>query len=147
MRALLLSLMVALPTIAAVFLVVLTVTYRRFRRIVPELRTPEDLQRLRSLAKFQMYLALPGHPLVTIGGPIVIWVIGWLLLKKLGWVDLLVYGVLPMIVPVAIAAIGESPARTEAVSMTKGDGRWKGVEGLRLQPHQPRRRYESRHLR
>jgi hypothetical protein len=110
MRALLLTIMVALPTIAAVFLVVLTITYRRFRRIVPELRTPEDLQRLRSLAKFQMYLAIPGHPLVTIGGPIAIWFIGWLVLKELGWLDLLVYGVLPMILPVAIAAIGESPA-------------------------------------
>ena len=110
MRALLLTIMVALPTIGAVFLVVLTITYHRFRRIVPELRTPEDLQRLRSLAKFQMYLAIPGHPLVTIGGPIAIWFIGWLVLKELGWLDLLVYGVLPMILPVAIAAIGESPA-------------------------------------
>jgi hypothetical protein len=111
MRALLLTIMVAVPTIAAFFLVVLTITYHRFRRIVPELRTPEDLQRLRSLAKFQMYVSLLGHPLVTIGGPIVIWVVGWLLVKKLGWVDLLVYGVLPMIVPLVIAAMGESPAR------------------------------------
>jgi hypothetical protein len=111
MRALLITIMVALPTIAAVFLVVLTITYRRFRRTVPELRAPEDLQRLRSLAKFQMYLALPGHPLVTICGPIAIWGIGWLVLKELGWLDLLVYGVLPMSLPVAVAAIGESPAR------------------------------------
>jgi hypothetical protein len=111
MRALLLTIMVALPTIGAVFLVVLTITYHRFRRIVPELRTPEDLQRLRSLAKLQMYLSFLGHPLVTIGGVIVIWVVGWLLVKKLGWLDLLVFGVLPMIVLLIIAAVGESPAR------------------------------------
>jgi hypothetical protein len=60
-------------------------------------------------------LAIPGHPLVTIGGPIAIWFIGWLVLKELGWLDLLVYGVLPMILPVAIAAVGESPA-----TMAKG---------------------------
>jgi hypothetical protein len=112
MRALLLTIMVALPSVAAVALVVLAITYRRFRRTVPELRTPQDLQRLRSLAKFQMYSALLCHPNVMIGGVIVIWVVGWLVLKKLGWVDLLVYGVLPMIVPFVIAATGESPATT-----------------------------------
>ena len=111
MRTLLLTIMVALPTIAAVFMVVLTITYHRFRRIVPELRTPEDLQRLRSLAKFQMYLSLVGHPNVMIGGVIATWVIGWLVVKKLGWLDLLLFGVLPIIVPVVIAAMGESPAR------------------------------------
>jgi len=111
MRTLLLTIMVALPTVAAVFMVVLTITYHRFRRIVPELRTPEDLRRLRSLAKLQMYLSLLGHPLVTIGGVIVTWVIGWLVVKELGWLDLLLFGVLPIIVPVVIAATGESPAR------------------------------------
>jgi hypothetical protein len=111
MRALLLTIMVALPSICALALVVLAITYRRFRRTVPELRTQEDLQRLRSLAKFQMYLALLCHPNVMIGGVIVIWVVGWLIVKKLGWDDLLVYGVLPMIVPFVIAVTGESPAK------------------------------------
>ena len=83
MRTLLLTIMVALPTVAAVFMFVLTITYHRFRRIVPELRTPEDLRRLRSLAKLQMYLSLLGHPLLTIGGVIVTWVVGWLVVKEL----------------------------------------------------------------
>jgi O-antigen/teichoic acid export membrane protein len=110
MRTLLITIMVALPTVAAVFLVVLTITYRRFRRIVPELRTPEDLRRLRSLAKLQMYLSLL-DPLLMIGGVIATWVIGWLVVKELGWLDLLLFGVLPIIVPCVIAARGESPAR------------------------------------
>lgn len=110
MRTLLLMIMVALPAVTAVFLVVLTITYHRFRRIVPELRTPEDLRRLRSLAKLQMYLSLFGHPLLMIGGVIVTWVVGWLVVKELGWLDLLLYGVLPIIVTFVIAAIGESPA-------------------------------------
>ncbi len=111
MRTLLLMIMVALPAVAAVFMVVLTITYHRFRRIVPELRTPEDLRRLRSLAKLQMYLSLLGHPMLMIGGVIVTWVVGWLVVKELGWLDLLLYGVLPIIVTFVIAVIGESPAR------------------------------------
>jgi len=111
MRTLLLTIMVALPTVAAVFMLILTMTYHRFRRIVPELRTREDLRRLRSLAKLQMYLSLVGHPLLTIGGPIATWVIGWLVVKKLGLLDLLLYGVLPIVVACVIAAIGESPAK------------------------------------
>ncbi len=45
-----------------------------------------------------------------IGGVIVTWVVGWLVVKELGWLDLLLYGVLPIIVTFVIAAIGESPA-------------------------------------
>jgi hypothetical protein len=111
MRTVLLTIMVALPATAAACMIVLTMTYRRFRRAVPELRTPEDLRRLRSLAKLHMYLSLVGHPLVTIGGAIAIWVIGWLVVKELGWVDLLLYGILPITVACVIAAMGTSPAR------------------------------------
>jgi hypothetical protein len=108
---LLLTIMVALPAIAAVFMVVLTITYRRFQRAVPQLRTSDDIQRLRSLAKLQMYLSLLAHPLLTIGGVVLVWVIGWLVVKQLGWVDLLLFGVLPIIISFVIAAMGESPAR------------------------------------
>jgi len=111
MRTLLLAIMVALPTVSAVLMIILTITYHRFRRTVPELRTPEDLRRLRSLAKLQMYLSLLGHPLLTISGVIATWIIGWLVLKELSWLDLLLFGVLPTVVAFVIAASGESPAR------------------------------------
>jgi hypothetical protein len=111
MRVPLLTIMVALPALAAVFMVVLNITCRRFRRIVPELRTPEDLQRLRSLAKLQMYLSLLAHPLLTIGVVVATWVIGRVVFRELGWLDLLLYGVFPILVPFVIAARGESPAR------------------------------------
>jgi hypothetical protein len=111
MRTTLLTIMVALPALAAIFMIVGTITYRRFRRNVPELRSRDDLRRLRSLAKLHMYLALLVHPYVLFGGVIVTWLIGRLVVKELGWVDLLLFGVLPLIVPVVIAVKGESPAR------------------------------------
>jgi hypothetical protein len=111
MRTLLLTMMVAFPALAVVCMIVLSTTYERFRRSVPELRTPDDLGRLRSLAKLQMYLSLLGHPLVTIGGVIAVWLVGWLIVKELGWLDLLLFGLLPFIVACVIAASGKSPAR------------------------------------
>jgi hypothetical protein len=111
MRTALLTIMVALPAVAAVSMLVLTITYHRFHQIVPELRTSEDLRRLRSLAKMQMYLALLGHPLFTVGGVIAIWVVGWLVVRELGWLDLLLYGIVPILVTFVIAAWGQSPAR------------------------------------
>jgi hypothetical protein len=111
MRTALLTIMVALPAVAAVILVALTITYHRFRGIVPELRTPEDLRRLRSLAKMHMYLSLLGHPVLTVGGVIAVWVIGWLVVRELGSLDLLLYGVVPITVVLVIAAWGQSPAR------------------------------------
>jgi hypothetical protein len=111
MRTTLLAIMVALPAIAVLGMAFLTMTYRRFRRDVPELRTPEDIRRLRSLAKLHMYVSLLGHPYVTIGGVVAAWIVGWLVFKELGWLDLLLFGLLPIIVAVVVAAIGESPAR------------------------------------
>lgn len=111
MRTPLLVIMVALPALSAAVLIVLTITYRRFRRAVPELRTSEDLRRLRSLAKLQMYLSLLAHTFLTFGGVIVTWLIGWLVVKELGWLDLLLYGVAPILVALVIASLGQSPAR------------------------------------
>jgi hypothetical protein len=111
MRTALLTIMVALPALAAVLMLVLTITYRRFRRLVPELRTAEDLQRLRSLAKLHMYLSLLGHPVLTVAGVLAIWAVGWLVVRELEWLDLLLYGIVPIVVTLVIAAWGQSPAR------------------------------------
>jgi hypothetical protein len=111
MRLLLLTIMVALPALAAVILLVLSTTWHRFQQNVPELGTTDDIHQLRSLAKLQMYLSLLGHPLLTIGGVVMAWLVGWLILKNLGWVDLLLYGVLPITILFVIATTGESPAR------------------------------------
>jgi hypothetical protein len=58
-----------------------------------------------------MYLSLFAHPFLMFGGVIATWMIGWLVVKELGWLDLLLFGVLPIIVSLVIAARGESPAR------------------------------------
>jgi len=110
MRIALLATMVSLPLTAALVMVILTITYHRFRRSVPELRDEQDLQRLRSLAKLQMYLSLIAHPALTIGGVVMVWLIGKFVLDELDWVDLLLYGVLPIIIAVVVGCIGESPA-------------------------------------
>lgn len=110
MRGLLLAIMLGLSVVAIVVMVILTVTYRRFRRAVPELRDADDLRQLRSLAKLQMYLSLAAHPLLTIGGVFVVWLFGWLVVKELGWLDLLLYGIVPVVGAFVVACTGESPA-------------------------------------
>lgn len=122
MRTLLLTVMVALPVVAMVVMGVLTWTYHRFRRIVPELRTQEDLVRLRSLAKLQMYLSLIAHPLLTIGGVFVVWIIGWLVVGKLGWIDLLLYGLGPIVLTFVVAVMGESPAEMAGTIPARDEG-------------------------
>jgi hypothetical protein len=106
----LLAIMVGLSALAVLFLVLSSLSYRRFRNTVPEIRSADDLTRLRSHATLQMYLSLPAHPALTLGGIAIVWLLGWLYFGALGWLDLLLYGVLPVIVVFVLASIGESPA-------------------------------------
>jgi hypothetical protein len=121
MRTLLLTIMVALPSTAILIVLVVAITYHRFRRAVPELRTPEDLRRLRSLAKLQMYLSLIGHPVLTIGGVFPVWLFGWLVVGDLGWLDLLLFGVLPIVVLFALALPLKSPAQMSKTMPTSDE--------------------------
>jgi hypothetical protein len=94
-----------------VIVLIVIVTYQRFRRVVPEIRTQEDLRRLRSLAKLQMYLAQIGNPAWTMGGVFPVWLLGWLVLGELGWLDLLLLGIVLIIILFAFALIFTSPAQ------------------------------------
>lgn len=121
MRTGLILAMVAPWVVAALVLPILTVTYRRFRRVVPEIRTADDMDRLRSLAKLQMYLSLLAHPLLTIPLTLVVWVFGWLIANQLGWLDLLIYGVGAFAAFAGITMLGNSPAEM-AQSIPTPDG-------------------------
>ena len=110
MRVTLLAIMVGLSALAVLFLVLSSLSYRRFRGAVPEIRSSDDLTRLRSQATLQMYLSLPAHPALTLGGVAVVWLLGWLYFGVLGWLDLLLYGVLPIVVVSVVASLEESPA-------------------------------------
>jgi hypothetical protein len=119
MRTTLLAVMLAPPAISLVLMLVATMTYRQFRRRVPKIRNEEDIQRLRSLAKLQMYLALVAHPYLTMGAPLVVWLFGWLWARELGLLDLLLYWLVPMIVAFGAAGMGQSPARMALTIPTK----------------------------
>lgn len=121
MRTILIAIMLA-PSIATVIIMaVLQITGRRFRKRVPKYRGPDDLQRLRSLAKLQMYLSLIAQPTWMYGIVIIAWLLGWLWFKQLGWLDLLLYGVLPIVATFVLAVLGESPARMAVVIPAKNE--------------------------
>lgn len=102
--------MVAPWVISASVLPILTLTYRRFRDAVPEIRTADDMRRFRSLAKLQMYLSLSAHPGLTVSVTLLAWLFGWLIAKQLGWLDLLIYGVGPFVGFAVLTMLGTSPA-------------------------------------
>jgi len=110
MRTALIIAMLVPTVVMLCVLPILTLTFRRFHRAVPEIRTESDIQKLRRLAKLQMYLSLMGLPSTTIGIALVVWLVGAFVFKQLGWLDLLLYAVVPIVIVVTIACMGNSPA-------------------------------------
>jgi hypothetical protein len=101
MRDFLLILMLGPPVIAVLGMLLLRIQASGFLRVVPEIRSRDDLARFRKLAKLQMYVALITLPLLWL--PILFWLVGMFLIGDLTWFDLLWYVVFPWVVVVAAA--------------------------------------------
>ena len=90
---------------------------RRFQKRFPELRTSDDLQAFKALASAQMYASLVGLILVWV--PLLIWIFGKFVFGRVGWIDLLLYVVIPFVVQLVTSgflvgtarAIRATPAR------------------------------------
>ena len=110
MRTILISIMAGSCVLSVLALLMLTLTYTRFRKRVPALRTEDDIARLRSLATLQMWVSLIAHPVVPLSLVPLCWILGWLVFRVLGWFDLILYGLLPFAAIIVTVLLGRSPA-------------------------------------
>ena len=90
---------------------------RRFQRRVPELRTADDLAAFTRLAGTQMYWSLAG--LTLTGVPPMVWLFGKFVAGQLGWLDALLYVVLPF--AALTYASGRLVSTARAVRATPAD--------------------------
>jgi hypothetical protein len=70
--------------------------FRRFQRSLPALRNSDDLSQFKKLAAAQMYESLVSLTLTA--APLVIWVFGKFIAGHLGWLDLLVFVIAPVLI-------------------------------------------------
>jgi hypothetical protein len=116
-RDFLLILMLAPPAIALLGMFLLRIQASGFLRVVPAIRTRDDLARFKRLARSQMYVALVMLPLLWL--PILVWLVGTFLIGDLRWLDLLWYVVLPWVVVVVAAfALGRLVERMQKIAVT-----------------------------
>lgn len=101
MRTLLVSLMLALPAICIGLLIFFMAELKRWADSVRVIRTVEQLDEFKALARRQMYAALVA--LVCIIGPYVLYWIGYFK-DVLRWTDFWLFAVLPSL---AVAAVGK----------------------------------------
>ncbi len=104
MRTLLLIL-ISLPiTLIVLSMFALHFQLLSFQRTVPEIRDSGDIDRLKRLAAFQMAVARFILPLFWL--PIPIWLCAKLFTASVGWLDLIFFAILPMILPFVLSAVG-----------------------------------------
>jgi len=108
MRSALIAVMLAPPVILVVTMLLLFVQLKRFQRATPQIRTTDDLERLRRLATVQMYGGLLS-PLLW--PPFLVWIYGRFVADALTWTDLLLYGVIPFLAVGAAAFALGGPAK------------------------------------
>lgn len=109
MRGVLLTLMIAPPAVGLLAMFLLRIQLRRFRREVPVVRTEGDIVLLKRLAAVQMYAALLLLPLTAL--PPLAWLYGVFIAGVLGWLDLMLYVMLPLAAFVVGACVTSSPAK------------------------------------
>jgi hypothetical protein len=110
MHEFLIALMVLPPLLMVIAMLAMYAQLRRFQRLVPVLRGPDDLARFQRLATIQMIVALSEPVLFWL--PLIIWPIGHFFIGDLTWLDLLLFGVIPfcIVAIVAFSTIGTARA-------------------------------------
>lgn len=109
MRSILIALMLLPITVAVGLMLLLYAQLKFFRRAVPALTGPADMRRFKRLAAFQMRAARVGLPLTFL--PALVWLYGKFIAGSLGWLDLLLYGILPLAVPFICSGLMIGTAR------------------------------------
>jgi hypothetical protein len=116
-RQILLVLMLIPPTVNVIGMLASVLQFKRFQRTVAALRTSEDMRRFKRLATIQMYVSLVLLWITVV--PPLVWLYGFFFGRVLGWLDLLLYVVLPFVPVLVIALRGADTAN--AVRATPAD--------------------------
>jgi len=104
MRPLSVALIVLPITVIVISMFALHFQLLSFQRSVPEIRNSADMDRFKRLAAFQMGVARLILPLFWL--PIPIWLCAKLFIGSVGWLDLIFFAILPMILPFLLSAMG-----------------------------------------
>jgi hypothetical protein len=105
-RNVLIALMLVPPAACLMIARTLRAQLIAFRREVPRLRSADDMQRLRRVAKFQMYATLAIFALIAL--PLLVWIYGKFIAGALGWLDVLWFVILPFVAMFVLS--GDAPA-------------------------------------
>lgn len=97
------------PVATVLMMVLLCPSLKRFQRNVPSIRTPDDLSRLKKLATVQMYAALIALALMAV--PTLVWIYGHFVEGQLGWLDLLLFVFVPVVIWQFVAGTLSGPAK------------------------------------
>jgi hypothetical protein len=97
------------PLATALMMVLLRPALKRFRTNVPLIRTPVDLSSLKKLVTVQMYAALIALALMAV--PTLVWIYGHFVEGHLGWLDLLLFVFIPIVIWQVIAGQLSGPAK------------------------------------
>ena len=85
--------MLAPPVLVILAMVILHLQHRRFQKEIPLLRDSQDMLRFKRMAAFQMRVS--GIAMFLAWSPLVIWIYGIAVARVVGWLDLLLYVVVP----------------------------------------------------
>jgi hypothetical protein len=110
------AMMISAAAVIATMLV-LYVQLGRFQHRRPALHHGDDLTAFKSLAARQMYASLAGLILTWV--PLALWVLGKFVFGVLGWLDALLYVILPVLLQFGVAAM--TVGRARAVRETPAD--------------------------
>ena len=94
-RNVLLIIMLAPPALNLLAMIVLRAHLVSFQRAVPRLRNADDMARFKRLATVQMYATLVVLPTEAL--PLLVWIYGKFIAGALGWLDLLLYVIVPFL--------------------------------------------------
>lgn len=116
MRTVLVILMLLPMGIVVATMFLLYAQLRGFRRAVPRLANSVDMGRFKRMAAFQMRVTNFVLPLTAL--PAIVWVCGKFFAGSLGWLDLLVYVLVPLAIPFVCSGLMIGTARSVRATPT-----------------------------